>query len=314
MRFLSPAAVAGMILCLAPAFVWAQQLHCSPCSHNFGKVQIGSSTSYSFLLSNTGTRILRITSIGEKGRAFSFGNISLPFKLQPGASVSLPVNFKPTAQEEVDGLFTLTSNDPRSPLDVRVEGSGFHSSEPELGVSPSSLNFGNVTVGSSASMQATLIATNKAVTISSDQSTSPVFAILGINLPVTIAAGHSLQITIQFTPDASGTASGRAQFISNAANSPAREQLTGTGVPPALHNVDLSWDAGSGDPVGYNVYRGNTYSGPFQIMNTALLASTRYTDDTADSGATYYYVTTAVDAEGQESAYSNEVEVVIPGS
>jgi fibronectin type 3 domain-containing protein len=50
------------------------------------------------------------------------------------------------------------------------------------------------------------------------------------------------------------------------------------------------------------------------MINTALDASTNYTDDTVVSGATYYYVTTAVNAEGQESAYSNEVQAVIPGS
>jgi hypothetical protein len=32
------------------------------------------------------------------------------------------------------------------------------------------------------------------------------------------------------------------------------------------------------------------------------------------SGATYYYVTTEVNAQGQESSYSNEVEAAIPNS
>ena len=152
-----------------------------------------------------------------------------------------------------------------------------------------------------------------AVTISSDQSTTTEFAILGLNLPATIQAGHSVQVTIQFTPNASGTASAKAEFVSNAVNSPTVEQLTGTGVAPGSHSVNLSWDPGSGgSPVGYNVYRGNAYAGPFQMINTALDASTNYTDDTVVSGATYYYVTTEVDAQGQESAYSNEVKAVIP--
>ena len=167
-------------------------------------------------------------------------------------------------------------------------------------------------MGSSASLQATLTASNNAVTISSDQSTTTEFAILGLNLPAPIQAGHSVQVTIQFTPNASGTASAKAEFVSNAANSPTVEQLTGTGVAPGSHSVNLSWDPGSGSPVGYNVYRGNAYAGPFQMINTALDASTNYTDDTVVSGATYYYVTTEVDAQGQESAYSNEVKAVIP--
>jgi hypothetical protein len=167
-------------------------------------------------------------------------------------------------------------------------------------------------VGSSASLQATLTASNNAVTISSDQSTSSEFAILGLNLPAMIPAGQSVPVTFQFTPNASGTASAKAGFISNAADSPTVEQLTGTGVAQGSHNVYLSWDPGNGNPVGYNVYRGNAQAGPFQEINTALDASTNYTDYTVVSGATYYYVTTEVNAQGQESAYSNKVQAVIP--
>ena len=42
------------------------------------------------------------------------------------------------------------------------------------------------------SLQATLTATNAAVTISSDGSTSSEFAIVGLNLPVTLSAGQSI--------------------------------------------------------------------------------------------------------------------------
>ncbi len=314
MRFFPPAAVLGLLLWLAPACVCAQQLHCNPCSHAFGKVQIGSSSSYSIQLSNTGNSTLRISSKSEQGSAFSFGTFPLPVKLQPGTSIELPVIFTPTAKGYANGILTLASNDPNSPLNMHVQGTGFYPSDRELGVTPSTLTFGNVTVGSSASLQATLTASNAAVTISSDGSTSSEFAILGLNLPQTISAGQSIQVTIQFTPNASGAASGQAGFTSNAANSPTVEQLTGTGVAQGSHSVYLSWDPGSGNPVGYNVYRGNAHAGPFQLINTALDASTNYTDYTVVSGKTYYYVTTEVNAEGQESAYSNEVQAVIPKS
>jgi len=314
MRFSPQAAVAGLIFWLAPACVCAQQLHCDPCSHNFGKVQIGTSSSYSIQLSNTGSKPLRIASKSEKGSAYSFGKVTLPVKLQPGASIQLPVIFTPAAKGYASGIFTLTSNDPNSPLNMHVQGTGFYPSDPKLEVTPSALVFGDVTVGSTASLQATLTASNDAVTISSDQATNPEFAVLGLNLPATIQPGQSVQFTIQFTPTASGAASGKTEFVSSAGNSPAVERLTGTGVAQVSHSVGLSWDPGSGNPAGYNVYRGNAYAGPFQMINTALDASTNYTDDTVVSGATYYYVTTQVDANGQESGYSNEVSAVIPSS
>jgi hypothetical protein len=304
--------VSSLFFWLAPAPAWAQELQCAPCTHAFGKIQIGSSSTYSIQLSNVGTKTLRIGSKSKQGSAFSFGTFPLPVKILPGASIQLPVIFTPTAEGYTTGVFILVSNDPNSPLNINVHGRGVSSSSPQLGVSPATLNFGNVTVGSSASLQATLTASNAAVTISSDQSLSSEFVILGLNLPVTIPAGQSIPVTIQFTPNASGTGSSKAGFISNAANSPTVEQLTGTGVMQGSHSVDLSWDPGNGNPVGYNVYRGTAKAGPFQEINTALDASTSYTDSTVVSGATYYYVATEVNAQGQESAYSNVAQAVIP--
>jgi len=304
--------VTGLLFCcLALAPARAQQLYCKPCWHGFGNVQIGSSSSYSFRLSNTGSKALQITSKSEQGSEFSFGEFPLPVNLQPGASVDLPVIFKPTAEGYSTGVFELMSSATDAMLTMHVMGFGQVTVNSKLAVSPATLSFGNVTVGSSASLEATLTASNAAVTISSDGSTSSEF-LLALNLPVTIPAGQSIQVTVQFKPNASGTASGKAGFISNASDSPTVELLTGTGVAPFSHSVDLSWDSGGGQPVGYNVYRGTVSRGPYTMINTSLDSSTNYTDSTVISGTTYYYVTTEVNARGQESAYSNIAKAVIP--
>jgi fibronectin type 3 domain-containing protein len=44
----------------------------------------------------------------------------------------------------------------------------------------------------------------------------------------------------------------------------------------------------------------------------ALVAGTSYKDETVQSGTTYYYVTRAVDAKGNESVDSNVTTVVVP--
>jgi hypothetical protein len=303
--------VAGLLCCLASAPVWAQELHCKPCWHSFVKVQIGDSSSFSIQLSNTGSKTLRITSKSKLGSDFSFGKFPLPVQIEPGASVELPVIFKPVARGQATGVFTLVSTalDPR--LTIKLDGTGVY---PELAVTPPTLNFGNVTVGSTLKLEATLTASNAAVTISSDPSTSPEFTLLGLDLPVTIPEGESLSVTIQFTPNASGTASAKAGFISNAADSPTIEQLTGTGVASASHSVDLTWGPGAEGIVGYNVYRGTGQGGPYQQINTALDASTNYMDSIIVGGTTYYYVITEVNSQGQESGYSNVAKAVIPSS
>jgi fibronectin type 3 domain-containing protein len=47
-------------------------------------------------------------------------------------------------------------------------------------------------------------------------------------------------------------------------------------------------------------------------LNGNLVPAVSYTDPTVVNGTTYYYVTTAVDASGLESANSNEAVAVIP--
>jgi hypothetical protein len=78
----------------------------------------------------------------------------------------------------------------------------------------------------------------------------------------------------------------------------------------APHKVTLTWAASSTSGAGYNVYRGAISGGPYALLASGM-ASTSYTDTNVQSGTTYYYVTTAVDSAG-ESAYSNEVQAVIP--
>jgi len=313
MRYL-PLFIVAFVFCgLVTAPAWAQQLQCDPCRHGFGKVQIGDTSSFSFQLSNTGSNTLVISSISVQGNAFTVGNFQLPADVAPGASVLLPVIFTPAALGYAEGIITLTNNGADSKLEIDVVGNGVANGNPRLGISPALLNFGNVTVGSTATQQAILSATNGSVTISSDRSTSLEFTILGLTLPVTITAGASLPVTIQFAPSSSGTDSARAGFISNADDSPTLVQLTGAGTPQSSYSVDLSWNTGGGNVVGYDIYRGTANGGPYQIIDS-MDASTTYTDYTVVSGMTYYYVVTAVNAQGQQSAYSNVATAVIPGS
>jgi uncharacterized repeat protein (TIGR03803 family) len=82
----------------------------------------------------------------------------------------------------------------------------------------------------------------------------------------------------------------------------------------SAQTVNLTWQpSNSQNIVGYNVYRGNSPDGPYTKLNSTLDPNTAYSDSTVQAGKTYYYVTTAVDNQGVESAYSNQSEAVIPG-
>jgi hypothetical protein len=85
-----------------------------------------------------------------------------------------------------------------------------------------------------------------------------------------------------------------------------------TVTQPAQHYVSLAWTASTSPVVGYNTYRSNTSGGPYTKLNSSLITTTNYNDQTVQSGTTYYYVTTAVNSQGLESVYSNEAAATVP--
>ena len=83
-----------------------------------------------------------------------------------------------------------------------------------------------------------------------------------------------------------------------------------TGLTATANNarVDLNWsDNSEPDLAGYTVFRADTAGGPYTSLAPGLGASV-YSDTGVVNGTTYYYVVTATDTSGNESANSNEVE------
>jgi fibronectin type 3 domain-containing protein len=120
-------------------------------------------------------------------------------------------------------------------------------------------------------------------------------------------------VGVVFSPKAAGAASGSLTLSSNN-TSALTITLSGNGVNPTAHSVDITWNASSSSNVqGYNVYRGSTSGGPYTKISSTLSASTlAFTDTAPVSGSNYFYVVTAVDSNGLESAASNEVSVSVP--
>jgi hypothetical protein len=285
----------------------------NPASLNFGSVQAGKKLTLNESLTNTGRAKLTVSSATVTGSGFSLTGLALPLVLRPGQSFTFPATFAPRSVGNDSGAISFVSNgsDPR--LTVPLSGGAPNS---QLAIVPTSLNLGNVTVGSKAQQTSQLVASGASVTVSSVQVNSSEFMITGITFPITIPAGQSVSFTAAFTPRAPGRASGSASFASNAFDSPTVESLAGTGVTAPQYNVNLAWNpsanASSAKVVGYNVYRGTQHGGPYTAKVASLNPQTTFRDSSVLSGQTYYYVVTAVNASHKESSDSNEVKVVIP--
>ena len=282
----------------------------TPSSISFGSVPVGSSTTQSETLTNSGNSSVSITQANLSGSAFSVSGLNLPLTLVPGQSFTFGVAFAPDSAGSVTGSISFVSTASNSSLSISLSGTG--SSAGQLGVAPTTLGFDSVVVGTTKSLNATLSAAGSSVTVSSATSNSSEFTLSGVSFPFTLAAGQTASLAFTFTPQASGTDTASISFISNASNSPTVESMTGIGVLSPLHSVDLSWSPSTSAVVGYNIYRSGASDGPYAKINSALNAATGYTDNTVQAGVTYYYVTTAVDASGVESVYSNQAQAVVP--
>jgi hypothetical protein len=89
--------------------------------------------------------------------------------------------------------------------------------------------------------------------------------------------------------------------------------LNSVGITSRGNRVDLMWNPStSQEVIGYNIYRSKKSGGPYRKINPVLNPSTIYCDTSVADGKTYYYVTTAVTSDDQESAYSNQAQATIP--
>jgi hypothetical protein len=78
----------------------------------------------------------------------------------------------------------------------------------------------------------------------------------------------------------------------------------------ASHGVRLAWKPSVTPGVTYATYRSDGCTGSY-VKKASGLTDTNWTDTAVARGATYCYVTTAVDTKG-ESVNSNPAQAVIP--
>ncbi len=88
----------------------------------------------------------------------------------------------------------------------------------------------------------------------------------------------------------------------------------GLGAIVGDETIYLNWsDNGESDFASYTVYRSTTSGSDYSVIATGLTAST-YTDNTVSNAVTYYYIVTAVDTSGGESADSAEISTTPQGA
>jgi hypothetical protein len=305
-----------------PPVAAAAHLEVTPSTISFGSAVVGVLNSQTLKLTNNGGTAMTVTGIVANGAGLSINGFSGSTLLNPGTSASFGVELTAKTSGAFSGSVAILSK--TSSLDTTLPVTGtVEAAKAEIAVGATSLNFGTVNSGKTASQSVTVSNTgNVSVTISKVALTGAGFSISSGSVPVQLASAQNVTFDLEFTPKASGTTNGTLTVDSNASDSSLVVKLTGaetapsSGNPPssnAQHYVGLTWDASSSSGItGYNVYRGGSESGPFSRLNGSLVNELKYTDDSVTAGDTYYYVTTAVNSKGEESPYSNWAKAVIP--
>jgi hypothetical protein len=213
----------------------SSDLTVAPASISFGDVKVGSESTQTVRLTNSGSASMAISAISASGTGISVSGLSFPLTLAAGGSASLNTMFKPTAAGNASGTLTISSNAANSPDKIGWSGTATASSTLELTASPASENFGTVAVGSSGSATVQLKNTGTAsVKISAIAASGSGFTLASLSLPLTLAANQAATLTAGFKPTASGQFSGHITVTSDATDSPTMVSLSGTGATAGL--------------------------------------------------------------------------------
>jgi hypothetical protein len=130
-------------------------------------------------------------------------------------------------------------------------------------------------------------------------------------------AGYKSAIGVNETPSVTSSSVNRQAIIGFVVKAAAvvvdDPPVAPTGLAATAGNnmVSLNWnDNSESDLDGYNIYRSTTQGSGYGKLNVALLSTSDYVDSTVNNGTPYYYVVTAVDANGHESGNSSEAGAI----
>ena len=207
----------------------------------FGEVNVSEDSALNVLISNEGSSDLIIDStkiIGTNADQFSFASGEGSFTIsKDGAAHSISIKFSPTSSGAKIATLQIFSNDPdENPVDISLSGTGIQTSFPDITISATELNFGNValwedfTLSISVGNQGNADLVVNTTTISGTNSDQ--FSFLSGDGSFTIPpVGADRSIEIKFSPIATGFKTAAFQISSNDPDNGSQEiRLKGVGI------------------------------------------------------------------------------------
>ncbi|MDO8434503.1 MAG: choice-of-anchor D domain-containing protein [Candidatus Binatus sp.] len=197
----------------------------SPSSKNFGSIALGSTAKQSFVIKNFQAVPLNISNISVSGGDYSQTN-TCGSQIAPLAGCSIDVTFTPTVGGVRTGTLSVTDDASGSPQTASLTGTGV----PAIGVSPTSLSFGNQQVGTLSAPQNVTVTSNSTATITiSGISTTSDYTQTS-TCGASLSPGANCVVQVRFSPSGTGSIPGTLSISFAAPGSPATVSLSGKGV------------------------------------------------------------------------------------
>jgi hypothetical protein len=210
------------------AIASGSSLTATPGSFNFNSVAVGSSSPQSFTLTNSGNATVTINSATANGTGFGVSGLTQNQQIAAGGTATFTGTFAPTTAGAASGSIVITSNATNPTLTIPVSGTG---TQGALSANPSSVPFGSVLNGATASVPVTLTNSGTAnVAISAHSITGTGFTLTGWSAPASLTPGQTTTFTVTFAPTSATSFTGQVSITSNAPGSPLTINLTGTGT------------------------------------------------------------------------------------
>jgi hypothetical protein len=185
-------------------------------------------------LKNVGDAAVKITNMGRSGDFY--GTQNCPGSLLPGASCAIKVTFTPTSAGSRSGDVSIGDNAPGSPQNLPLSGTGSGTGSIILSLSPFSLDFGSVMVGTTSSPQVVTVTNTGTVAASflypfgfAIQGTDPGDFGEQPSCSTSLAPNKSCTVALTFTPKTSGARTGSLVVRQGAAT--VQIPVNGTGTP-----------------------------------------------------------------------------------
>jgi sugar lactone lactonase YvrE len=173
----------------------------SPSELHFADTMAGNSSDLTLIISNTGSAGLSVTRISSSDGQFVISPTS--FTVEPSGRQNAVVTFTPSNTGPQSAILAITSDDPdESTLTVALSGNGIvpgPAAAPEIDLSPTSVDFGDVIVGQSLTRTLTVSNLGNAI-LSLTSIESPHDEVTAGLATGSVEPGGQLALTVTYAP------------------------------------------------------------------------------------------------------------------